>query len=464
MEYVENRTLAEIEVGESAEITRELTRRDIELFAVMSGDVNPTHVDPEYAENGRFERIVGHGMWGGALISAVLGAKLPGPGTVYVDQKLHFRRSMVAGDVITARATVTAKDMETGEVRLDCLCLDADGETVIEGEAVVQAPREKVRRPRAVLPEVTLHTPGARFRALVEQAAQLETLATAVVHPCDAASLEGALAAREAGLIAPLLVGPRAKIEAAAEGCGVSLEGLEIVDVPHSHAAAEAAVRLVREGRAEALMKGKLHTDELLEAVLRKEGGLRTDRRLSHVFALDVPSHPRMLHVTDAAINIDPDLEALADIVRNAVDLLRALGTDQPRVALLSAVETVTGRLPSTIEAAAICKMRDRGQIEAGVIDGPLAFDNAISAEAARTKGIVSAVAGQPDVLVVPNLESGNMIAKQLIYLAGADAAGIALGARVPIMLTSRSDGPGARLASAALAVLMARRRRPPAD
>lgn len=424
----------------------------------MSGDVNPSHVDADFAEAGRFHRVIAHGMWGGALISAVLGTKLPGPGTVYLDQSLHFSRPVGVGDTVTARVTVTAKDDDGGRVTLDCRCLNQRGEEVIGGEARVIAPREKIRRPRAILPEVTLHVPGARFRALVEAARQGGPMPTAVAHPCDDLSLLGAVEAARAGIIAPILVGPRGKIEATAEAAQVSLDGFEFVETPHSHAAAEAAVALVREGRAQALMKGKMHTDELLAAVLDKANGLRTARRLSHVFALDVPSHDRMLFITDAAINIAPDLECLADIVRNAVDLVRSMGVEEPRVALLSAVETVTGRLPSTLLAAAICKMRDRGQIEAGLIDGPLAFDNAISPTAAAAKGIVSAVAGRPDVLVAPNLESGNMIAKQLIYLAGADAAGIALGARAPIMLTSRSDGPAARLASAALAVLHARR------
>jgi phosphate acetyltransferase/phosphate butyryltransferase len=303
---------------------------------------------------------------------------------------------------------------------------------------------------------VRLHNPGARFRALVDQARALPPLPTAVVHPCDALSLTGALQAEAAGLIAPLWVGPRAKILATAAEAGVTLDADRIIDAPHSHAAARAAVALVHEGRAKALMKGKLHTDELLEAVLDRAHGLRTERRLSHVFALDVPDHERMLFITDAAINIAPDLPALADIVQNALDLAIALGIEVPRAALLSAVETVTAKLPSTLLAASICKMHDRGQITGGLVDGPLAFDNAISPEAVAAKGIVSEVAGRADVLVAPNLESGNMIAKQLIHLADAEAAGVALGARVPIMLTSRSDSAAARLASAALARLLA--------
>jgi len=352
--------------------------------------------------------------------------------------------------------SVAQIDLESGHVTLDCQCRNQHGQVVIEGQAEVLAPRQKVSRAVTALPMVRLHNPGARFRALVDQARVLPPLPTAVVHPCDALSLTGALQAEAAGLIVPLWVGPSAKILATAAEAGVTLDAETIIDAPHSHAAAEAAVALVHEGRAKALMKGKLHTDELLEAVLDHAHGLRTERRLSHVFALDVPDHERMLFITDAAINIAPDLPALADIVQNALDLAIALGIEVPRAALLSAVETVTAKLPSTLLAASICKMHDRGQITGGLVDGPLAFDNAISPEAVAAKGIESDVAGRADILVAPNLESGNMIAKQLIHLADAEAAGVALGARVPIMLTSRSDSAAARLASAALARLLA--------
>ncbi len=460
MDFIENRTFGEIAIGDTARIERTLTRRDIELFAVMSGDVNPTHLDTEYAEQTDFHQIIGHGMWGGALISSVLGTQLPGPGTIYLDQSLRFENPVGVGDTVCVRVTATEKQADTGRVVFDCRVSDADDATLISGTATVRAPREKVRRPRAVLPEVTLHSGGGRFRALIERTRAHDPVPTAVVHPCDAESLRGALMARDETIIAPILVGPRARIEATAAEAGLSLDGLEIVDVAHSHAAAERSVQLVHEGRAGALMKGKLHTDELLSGVLDRNTGLRTERRLSHVFALDVPGYPRTLMVTDAAINITPDLETLADIVRNAIELAGSMGTELPRVALLSAIETVNARLPSTLNAAAICKMHDRGQISGGLVDGPLAFDNAISASAARAKGIDSAVAGRADVLVAPNLESGNMIAKQLIHMAGAESAGIALGARVPIMLTSRSDNAQARLASAALAQLHAMARR----
>ncbi len=279
-------------------------------------------------------------------------------------------------------------------------------------------------------------------------------LPTAVVHPCDAPSLAGAMQAAGAGLIAPVLVGPPARIRAAAEAARIDISAVPLVETPHSHASAERAVALVREGAAAALMKGSLHTDELMAAVVAKEGGLRTGRRLSHVFVMDVPTYAKLLLITDAAVNILPSLEGKADIVANAIDLARALGVARPKVAILSAVETVTGKIPSTIEAAALCKMADRGQIQGGLLDGPLAFDNAISREAARTKGIVSEVAGDADILLVPDMEAGNMLAKTLTFLGGADAGGVVMGARVPIILTSRADSVEARLASCAVAVL----------
>lgn len=294
------------------------------------------------------------------------------------------------------------------------------------------------------------------YAGLVARARSFGALRTAVAHPCDESSLRGALEAEEAGLIDAVLVGPRVRIEAVAAACGLDLTGHEIVDTPHSVASAAKAVELVRRGEVALLMKGSLHSDELLAEITAKETGLRTGRRVSHVFIMDVPSYPEPLFITDAAVNIFPDLEAKRDIVQNAIDLHVGLGLGRPRVAILSAVETVTPRIPSTIEAAALCKMADRGQISGGDVDGPLALDNAISEEAARIKGIVSPVAGRAQILVVPDLEAGNMLAKNLSFLAGADAAGVVIGARVPVILTSRADSLPTRLASCAVAGLYA--------
>jgi phosphate acetyltransferase len=291
---------------------------------------------------------------------------------------------------------------------------------------------------------------------LIDAANNAPPTPTIVVHPCDDVSLEGALQARDAGLILPILVGPEARIRATAAAAGLDLAGVEIVDAPHSDAAAARAVAMIREGRAEMLMKGSLHTDELMREVTSAETGLRTGRRISHVFIMDVPGHDETLFITDAAINIFPDLETKRDIIQNAIELCHALGNPAPRVAILSAVETVTTKIPSTLEAAALCKMAERGQITGGVLDGPLAFDNAIDLEAARIKGIGGPVAGRAQILVVPDLEAGNMLAKNLTFMAKADAAGIVLGARVPIILTSRADSLRTRLASAAVGTILA--------
>ena len=299
-----------------------------------------------------------------------------------------------------------------------------------------------------------------KYERLIAATKGMPALPTAVAHPCDETSLRGALEAADAGMIVPILVGPQEKIRNLAKSLGVDIKGVEIVDVPHSQAAAEKAVELVRTAKAELLMKGSLHSDELLGAVTKRDTGLRTGRRISHVFVMDVPTHPETLFITDAAVNIAPDLIAKRDIIQNAIDLYAGLGLGTPKVAILSAVETVTPDIPSTIEAAALCKMADRGQITGGELDGPLAFDNAISPEAARIKGIKSPVAGQAQILVVPDLEAGNMLAKNLTFLSHADAAGIVLGARVPIILTSRADNVRTRLASSAVAMLFAHSQR----
>ena len=299
-----------------------------------------------------------------------------------------------------------------------------------------------------------------KYQQLIARCKVLTPVPTAVAHPCDESSLRGAVEAAELGILQPILVGPKARIEAVAAQFQLDLSGYEIVDAPHSHAAADLAVQLVREGKAELLMKGSLHTDELMGAVVRTGTGLRTERRISHAFIMDVPNLDRPLIVTDAAINIFPTLEDKVHIVQNAIDLVRALGLDQPKVAILSAMETVNPKVPSTVEAAALCKMADRKQITGGILDGPLALDNAINLAAARIKKIDSPVAGLADILVVPDLEAGNMLAKSLSFLADADAAGIVLGARVPIILTSRADSVTTRLASCAVAALVAQARR----
>ena len=453
---IENVTFDEMKVGDAASLTRTLKLTDIQLFAAMSGDINPAHLDPEYAKSSMFQEVIAHGMWGGALISTVLGTQLPGPGTIYLDQSLHFSRPVTLGDTVTVTVTVTNKFEHHHHVTFDCKCVNQHGATVIRGTAEVMAPTEKIRRPRIALPQVRVTDKTSHYRRLLALAEEPAPVPMAVVHPCDRDSLLGAVEAAKAGLIVPVLIGPEAKIRAVAEAEEVDLTPYQVVDMPHSHAAANYGVALAREGTVKALMKGSLHTDELMAEVVAKDTGLRTARRVSHVFIMDVPTYSHMLFITDAAINIAPTLDDKVDIVQNAIDLAHVLRVPEPKVALLSAVETVTQKMNSTLDAAALCKMADRGQITGGVLDGPLAFDNAVSIVAAKTKGIKSAVAGNADILVVPDLEAGNMLAKQLEYLADAQAAAIVLGTRVPIVLTSRADTVQTRLASCAVALLLA--------
>jgi phosphate butyryltransferase len=455
--FLQNRTFEEMAVGETASLSHTVAQRDIDLFATVTGDVNPAHVDPAYAATDMFHHIIIQGMWGAGLISATLGTKLPGPGTIYLGQELRFRRPVSIGDTITATVTVREKKAAKGDVTLDTVCTNQHGEEVITGSAFARAPTEKVRLPRTVLPEVRVARHDATH-ALVARAAGGTPVATAVVYPVDAASLLAAIDAARAGLIAPILIGPEARIRNVAREAGADIAALRVIDAPDPRAAAAHAVALARAGEVAMLMKGDLHTEDLMAEVVATQTGLRTARRISHVYLVDVPGYPRPLLLTDVAINVSPTLADKVDIVQNAIDCAHAIGIAQPRVAILAAVEVVSERLPSTLDAAALCKMADRGQITGGVLDGPLGFDNAVDAKAAADKGIVSPVAGRADILVVPDLEAGNMLAKQLTFLSGAEAAGVVLGARVPIVLSSRADSAGTRLASCALAVLMSRR------
>lgn len=455
-EFIENRTFDEIQIGDEASVSRTLSEADIQLFALVAGEENLAPADLDFGDADTPRGIIAHGLWSGGLISAVLGTELPGPGTTYLGQSLRFTHPVGIGDVITATVTVKEKKTDGRVLVLDCRCVNQSGQTVITGQAEVRAPSEKIRRPRMASPDVRVATHDG-YRRLIEQTQGGDPLATAVAHPCSAAALAAAVDAAEAGLIEPILIGPEKRIRSAAEEAGKDISAFRLVPAEHSHDAAAKAVAMVRSGEAKLLMKGSLHTDELMSAVVTAATGLRTERRISHAYVMDVPGHPTPLIITDAAINIAPSLKDKADIIRNAIDLAHVIGIAEPKVAILSAVETVNPDLPSTLDAAALCKMADRGQISGGVLDGPLAFDNAISEAAAREKGIVSPVAGKAEVLVVPNIEAGNMLAKQLTFLGGADAAGVVLGARVPIILTSRADGERTRLASCAIAALLAR-------
>jgi phosphate acetyltransferase len=452
-----NVTFDEIELGKPVSLTRTLTGSDVDALALASGDLDPFHLDDAEAKGAAQPgaQAVGASL----LLSGMLNRRMPGPGSVVVSEALEYRGKVAVGDRLTATVTAREKRREGNIVVFDCVCENQDGERIVRGSATVRAPTQRIAYSDLATPEILIRH-GDAFARLLKRCEGLPPVSCAVIHPCDHDSLAGPLEAARRGLIVPVLVGPQAKIAAAAKAHGLDLGSHRIVDAEHSHAAATKAVAMARAGEVESLMKGSLHTDELMAAVVPSATGLRTARRISHVFVIDVPAYPRMLLVTDAAINIYPTLEDKADIAQNAIDLAHVLGIAQPRVAILSAVETINAKIQSTLDAAALCKMAERGQISGGLLDGPLAFDNAVSEQAAKTKKIVSEVAGRADVLLVPDLEAGNMVAKQLQYLAGAESAGIVLGTRVPIVLTSRADSVRTRLASTAVMKLVANARR----
>ena len=460
MPRIENRAFDDLAIGDKHVYAHTLTPEDFARFARAAGDLDPAAAESGLPATNGFEAIAGGATWAGALIASVIAGQFPGLGSQLVRLSLTDQGQAAPGDVVTLAAEVAARG-EGRRVTLDLRAVNQRGEAILSGRAEVVAPSEKIARGRARGARGgEIHEKGRRYRRLLELTRGLRPLRTAVVHPVDEASRVGAVEAAREKLIEAVLIGPEEKIRRAAEASNVDLAGFEIVAAPHSDAAADAAVAMARDGKAEAIMKGALHTDELMRAVVDGASGLRTARRITHVFAIDAPTYPRPLFITDAAVNIYPTLIDKRDIVQNAIDLARALGILTPRVAILSAVETVSPDIRSTIDAAALCKMADRGQIVGAILDGPLAFDNAVSEEAALAKGIVSPVAGRADILVAPDLEAGNMLAKQLEYLAGAEMAGIVLGARVPIMLTSRADKTMARLGSCAIALALARRAR----
>jgi len=455
METLTNVTFNELKVGDTATITRRLSGNEVEALAMVGGDVDAFQIANQEMQipSSMQTKAVG----AEALLSGLLQRKLPGPGTSIAAQDLHFEGSMQTGDELIA--TVTVRQKQHGElVVFDCN-VRSDGKALVTGTVTVRAPARRLEYSEFATPQVILRRTD-KYAQLLKKCEGLPAVSCAVAHPCDRDSLLGPIEAAKLGLIDPVLVGPEDKIRALAKAEGIDISPYRIVSTEHSHASAEKAVALVRAGEVDALMKGSLHTDHLMSAVVASATGLRTSRRISHVFLMDVPTHPHALAITDAAINIFPTLEDKMHIAQNAIDLAHVMGVAEPKVAILSAVETINPKIPSTLEAAALCKMADRGQITGGLLDGPLAFDNAISEHAALTKKISSPVAGKANILLVPDLEAGNMLAKQLQYLAGADAAGIVLGARVPIVLTSRADTVRTRLASIAVMKLIAHDKR----
>lgn len=449
-DVMKNTTYDELKVGDSASIERTCSIQDIYLFAHVSGNTNPAHM-PEEGKDVPPE-LFAPAMWAGSLISAVFGTLLPGPGTLYRSQDLRFVSRVRVGDNLKATVRCIekrAKPLAIFETKIE----KDDGTVVAQGLAEISVPLEPNVLPKRDLPTLILDSKD-QFAPLIDRARSLGPMTTVVVCPDDRNSLNGAILAAREGLITPILIGSKSAILKIAKEIGADISSFKLVEAEHHDEAAALAVEIVRKGEATGIMKGNIHSDQLLAQVVKKDGGLRGNRRISHVFVMDVPTLDELLFISDAAINISPDLVTKVDIVQNAIDLARACGLEKPRVGVLSAVETVNPNIPSTLDAAVLSKMAERGQITGGIVDGPLAMDNAMDVAAARTKGIASLVAGHANVLIVPNLESGNMLAKELTFVARAEAAGLVVGARVPIMLTSRADNDRSRLASAALAQL----------
>src|SRR6184192_1245446 len=403
--FIENRTYDEIQVGDSATLTRTLRPEDIQLFAIMSGDVNPAHVDPEYAHSSMFHEVIAHGMWGGALISTVLGTEFPGPGTIYIGQTLRFSRPVKVGDTITIKITCKQKFDHNKHIVFDCQCTNQDELKVISGEAEVLAPTEKVKRERVELPEVTISDRWARYKKLLARATGLPAATAVFAQPMHAESLQSAVTAAESGILRPVLVGPEKEMREVARQNGISLLRCRLIDVPHARAAVARAVEMARSGEADIIVQGDMTTADFMLRLIGPDG-LRGVRRFSHVLYLDVPSYPRPIIISDMMLNIEPSLEDKVEIVQNAIDFSRLMGLAEPKVAILAGIDTVTPRMRATLDASALCKMAERGQITGGVLDGPLGIDNAISIVAARNAALKSAVAGQADVLIAPDLRS----------------------------------------------------------
>jgi len=447
-----NTTYDELAVGQTASIERSVTADDLYVFAYASGNTNPMHMPGADGNSDGSTEAVAPSLWVGALISSVLGTILPGAGTLYRSQTFDFKARARLGD----RLIISVRCIEKREkpcVVFETRVEKADGTLILEGVGEIEAPVVSVVLPKRQLPLLMLDR-HEHFSRLVQRCRRLPPMPTAIVCPDDANSLGGVMLSVQEGLIAPFLIGARSRIQRAADAADVDISALPLIDIEDHSEAAKRAVAMVNAREVRAIMKGNVHSDELLGQVVKKDSGLRGTRRISHVFVMDAPTRSDLIFISDAAINIAPDLTTKVDIVQNAIDLAIACGLTQPKVGILAAVETVNVNMPSTLEAAALAKMADRGQITGALVDGPLAMDNAVDIEAAHTKGIVSSVAGHADVLIVPNLEAGNMLAKQLTFVARAEAAGLVVGAKAPIILTSRADNDKSRVASCAVAQL----------
>ncbi len=440
MDYLENRTFDEIQIGDSASLTRTLTEKDIQVFAIMSGDINPAHVDIEYAQSDMFHKIIGHGMWGVALISTVLGTQLPGPGTIYVGQTIRFKKPVTIGDTITVIVTAKEKIPEKKRVIFGCECKNQRDEIVVEGQAEVIAPDKKIRRLKTVLPEISLRRRHSLFDEYVTRAQALGKLHAGVINPIHEKIIIAVHEAVQAGFIEPILIGPKARILHAASLANLDVSSYEIIDIEHSHVAIKKSIDMARQGDIDLIIRGGAISEDLIRAMQKPGKGLMTERYMSYALVLDVPAYPKSLIMSDTLINADPTLDVKRGITQNAIHFAKALGIDHPKVAILAGSDLVSDTMRSTVDAAALCKMAERNQIHGGILDGPLTLDNVISQEVARSKGIHSPVIGDADILIVPNVETGNMLAEQLQYLAESRSAGLVLGARVPVLMSHISN------------------------
>lgn len=453
MDFLENRTFEEINVGDQASLSRQLTEKDIQVFAIMSGDINPAHVDIEYAKSDMFHEIIGHGMWGAALISTVLGTQLPGPGTIYLGQTLRFKRPVTIGDTLVITVSALEKKPEKKRIIFSCECRNQKDEVVIEGQAEVIAPTEKIRREKIQMPEINLRRQQSLFDPFLKKAQAMGTLTTAVIQPVHSKIIEAVHQASLSKLIEPVLIGQRDRILIAAKQAQVDISHYELIDVEHSHAAITKAIQLARQDKVELIIRGAATREDLLQAMQKVDKGLLTDRCLSYASLIDVPTYSKAFILTDTLINIEPNLDLKRGITQNAIDFALALGITQPKVAIIAGVDTVNFTMRSTVDAAALCKMAERGQIQHAILDGPLTFDNVISAEVAKSKGIRSSVIGDADILVMPNVETATIVAKQLEYLAQSRNAGLVLGGKVPVLMSHINDIQVSTI-SCALAIL----------
>lgn len=440
MDELENRTFDEIEVGDSASLTRTLTEKDIKVFAIMSGDINPAHVDAEYAESDMFKKIIGHGMWGGALISTVLGTQLPGPGTIYIGQTIRFKKPVAIGDTLTVTVKAIEKNPEKKRVIFECECRNQNDDVVMEGQAEVMAPTKKIRRPKTDMPEISLRRNRPLFIPYLEKAREYEPLRAAVIYPVHEKIIQAVHDAASHNFIDPILIGPKHRIQLEAKAAKVDISEYEIIDTELSHSAIAKAILMARKGEVGVIVRGGVRREELLPLMLKEHKGLLMNGCISNVVVLDVPTYKKTLILTDTLVNANPSLETKRCVTQNAINFAHALGIEKPKVAILAGVDTVNPTLQSTVDAAALCKMLERGQLNGAILDGPLTFDNVISAEVAKAKGITSPIIGDADILVVPNLETGNMLAKQLEYLAESKNAGLAIGGRVPVLMNHIND------------------------